>query len=289
MQLSLATSPRDLSIQILDGATAKEVRTFKNVRNAGFAFSSDGRLVAGSTQADHTGKIWEIASGKELQTLPAHISVQTFSPDSRLLVWTNPSDSTLVLWDIAAQSALRTITTPGATFWGTVASSPDARWLTSAGNDKRLVLWDAGTGKTLRVFDPKETVLSASSSSDSRMWLTRYPASWARMSFGHGMLSQRRNSPCVPSRNHSPGSRSCATVAFWRSCRSVLRAISTCLFLAFGPNRRGHPSHQHLHTSHPIDRVACSLSHPARSSRVRTPMTGNGDSLSTHPCIELPF
>ena len=67
------------------------------------AFSSDGRTMA-SGSMDHTIKLWDLASGRELRTLAGHpraVASVAFSPDGRTLA-SGSWDHTIKLWDVAS-------------------------------------------------------------------------------------------------------------------------------------------------------------------------------------------
>ena len=113
-------------------------------RGRGLAFSHDGRL---STAA---GKIWEVASGREIAKLldesgkafrpwgPA-----AFVPDAAGLVATNGGE--IWLFDVASGRSVRKIAAPGFQI-SSISLSPDSRFLVSGVNDQ-VRLWHMATGR----------------------------------------------------------------------------------------------------------------------------------------------
>jgi WD40 repeat protein len=91
------------------------------------SFSPDGRTLASGAR-DHTVRLWEVASGRELRTLSGHTSRVTsvsFSPDGRTLA-SGAADNTVRLWEVASGRELRTLRRH--TEWVTsVNFSPDGR------------------------------------------------------------------------------------------------------------------------------------------------------------------
>ena len=111
------------------------------------AFSPDGqRIVTGSN--DHTAKVWDAASGKELATLKGHtniVSSVTFSPDGQRIA-TAGWDGTAKIWNAVSGRELLTITDDtvqimkGQTVQvNSVAFSPDGkRIVTGSGADRGM-------------------------------------------------------------------------------------------------------------------------------------------------------
>jgi WD40 repeat protein len=114
------------------------------------SFSSDGKTLATGSY-DNTARLWDVATGKELQILSEHggsVSGVSFSPDGKILA-TVSYDQTAKLWDVATGKELHTLR--GHRGWiYHVSFSPDGKTLVTGGNnDKTVRLWDVDTGKDL--------------------------------------------------------------------------------------------------------------------------------------------
>ena len=138
------TPPSASGIWAGDRDRAASWRSTPRAEAEGWRSSRDGRL---STAA---GKIWEVASGREIAKLldesgkafrpwgPA-----AFVPDAAGLVATNGGE--IWLFDVASGRSVRKIAAPGFQI-SSISLSPDSRFLVSGVNDQ-VRLWHMATGR----------------------------------------------------------------------------------------------------------------------------------------------
>jgi RNA polymerase sigma factor (sigma-70 family) len=134
-------------IRLWDLRTHKQLFGFgrpgSSVRS--LAFSRDAKRLA-SAGDDHRIDLWEVATGRLLQTLPAvgHPIRLVLSPDGRRAAAAY-ADRTVTVWDLAAgrqTTCLKRLDNPVTA----LAFAPDGNLLTVAGADGGVRVWDAATG-----------------------------------------------------------------------------------------------------------------------------------------------
>jgi WD40 repeat protein len=120
-----------------------------NVRSV--VWSPDGRQIASVADGDHTERVWDSRTGKQ-------ISVNSWSssgwslglswgPGGLLLASTSEKDSVIRIWDRQHRNPLRVLSSPRGHFTPWIAWAPDGQHLASWNTaDHELQIWDIAGG-----------------------------------------------------------------------------------------------------------------------------------------------
>jgi WD40 repeat protein/serine/threonine protein kinase len=152
-------------VSMWDVITGKCIREFEAEDKFGIrsiAICPDGKYFATGSNRSATRsikggsliRIWEIKSGKCLQTLYGHkknVESLAFSPDGRLLL-SGSKDRTLKLWGGRPWKCLRSVGRHQGEVRA-VAFSPDGSYALSGGSDNVIKLGDLRIGKSIKKFE----------------------------------------------------------------------------------------------------------------------------------------
>ncbi len=145
----------DGTLGLWDLAGGKErlvLSRHKNPEVHHVAFSPDGKLVA-SVGYDGTVRLWDPATGKEVQTMPGHDGgslVVAFSPDSKHVA-SGGRDNKVRIWDASTGKAIHE-TAAAAEMVTAVVFSMEGKKLYSGSHDGVMREWNVETGKELRTW-----------------------------------------------------------------------------------------------------------------------------------------
>ena len=144
---------------------------FLQVRSV--AFSPDDRYVLTGSR-DHTAKLWEVNTGREVRAFSGHsqtVRSVAFSPDGRYVL-TGSEDRTAKLWEANTGRMVRTFSGHSNTV-NSVAFSLDGRYVLTSSQDRTAKLWEVSTGREVRAFSGhSNSVWSVAFSPDGRYLLT---------------------------------------------------------------------------------------------------------------------
>ena len=111
------------------------------------AFSPDGKTLALASR-EGSVQLWDVATGKILQTLKGHssaVQAVVFSPDGRTLA-SGSSDETVRLWNVETRRELMQLDRGGVELGQvhSLAFSPDGQHLLVGGRGAALLVDDTG-------------------------------------------------------------------------------------------------------------------------------------------------
>ncbi len=150
-------------------ATGKEVRRFEGhtstVNQLGFLA---GGAKCFSQSQDGTVRLWEVATGKELKSFSWQPSQVVFTDDVRT-AWTGHGDGSVNRWDLtAAKPAVFTYPRLHEANVRSLSVSPDGKRLATAGDDNRLILWQADGIQKIAEWSLPERVNAVAFSPEGR-------------------------------------------------------------------------------------------------------------------------
>ncbi len=177
----LATADAGAVLKLWDAATGKEVRTFRNhtLPIWDVAFRADGKVLASAARGyprDLNGqvrsevKLWDLETGLETRTLPAHdVQCLAFNPAGSRLAFTE--DDYVQVWNGAGTEKIWESDRVGGSLRA-LAYTTDGEYLAAATWKGQVVLWYAPTGQEYRRFQAGPYVNCVTFTRDNRRLLT---------------------------------------------------------------------------------------------------------------------
>jgi RNA polymerase sigma factor (sigma-70 family) len=154
---ALASGSSDGTVRLWDVAAGKETKKFnaeegKGGGVTGVSFSPDGKLVAACTSATRVVRVYDVAAGKEVHTLPGGwFRCVAFAPDGKTLA-AGDGNNAVRLWEMPGARSLNP-TQPHESGVHCIAVSPDGKTLAAGTFLKTVHMWDVTTGQPLRRID----------------------------------------------------------------------------------------------------------------------------------------
>ncbi len=147
-----------------------EIILHLSLRTPAYAFSPDGRLLAGSEK--DAIQLWNGQTGEKIAKIDTKLpmGVVLFSPDGKTLAHVG-NKAPVHLWDVETRAALHTLENPAAYALNKVVFSPDgtrfaAIALGGATSKVSALVWDVETGKIVKTLPRSDRILSVAFTED---------------------------------------------------------------------------------------------------------------------------
>ena len=172
----MALLPTYGAVALWDIPSAKQVGSL-DLRIRGPRLSPDGRFIIGRTERENEVKLWEIATGEELDTIPVwnkgHVGPDNyrFSPTGQTIVCQKDPARNVWLWSVTPpkQQALLD------GFYSDLLFSPDGSLIALSAAEAPIRLYDAVTGEERRILQSDQScVHSVAFSPDGRLLAADY-------------------------------------------------------------------------------------------------------------------
>ena len=155
------------------GAKLPVIQELDNLPTSGVkprcvVLSGDGKFVGAGNPVDNDFGVWDLATGKKLQTFTGHkgrVTCAVFSPDGKT-VYTGSADTSVNAWNLVTGNKVEALLGNG----GEVKSlnlSRDGKLL-AVNAESRLTIWNAPTGIKLRTLGESERFGPSALTSDGK-------------------------------------------------------------------------------------------------------------------------